>query len=94
MTHGIPVRVGPVGSSGRAGAVGAASARGTRYEIRVPGRLDERWSSWFDEFTIRADPDGSTTITGSVVDQSALHGVLTRVRDLGLELLSVTQVTG
>lgn len=92
MTDGIPARTGPVGSSDRAGAVGQASTRGTRYEIRVAGRLDERWSSWFDEFTIHADPDGATTITGSVVDQSALHGVLTRVRDLGLELLSVAQI--
>lgn len=92
MTDGIPTRVSPVGSSDRADAVGAACTRGTRYDIRVAGHLDERWSAWFDDFTIRADPDGATTITGSVDDQSALHGVLTRVRDLGLELLSVTQV--
>ncbi|HEY8282213.1 MAG TPA: hypothetical protein VIG28_06995 [Leifsonia sp.] len=94
MTDAIPTCISPVGSSDRAGAVGGASTQGTRYEIRVTGHLDERWSAWFDDFAVRADPDGSTSITGSIVDQAALHGVLTRVRDLGLELLSVAQIAG
>ena len=61
------------------------------YEIRVQGRLDPRWSSWFDGFTLTAADDGTTVITGPVVDQAALHGLLQSFRDLGLPLLSVTQ---
>jgi hypothetical protein len=64
------------------------------YRIRVAGRLDARWSSWFDGFQIEADQDGSTSLTGAVADQAALHGLLTRVRDLGLELISVARETG
>jgi hypothetical protein len=64
------------------------------YRIRVAGRLDARWSSWFDGFQIRADQDGSTSLTGAVADQAALHGLLTRVRDLGLELISVAREPG
>ncbi|MCU1473691.1 hypothetical protein [Amnibacterium sp.] len=63
------------------------------YRIRVAGRLDARWSSWFDGFHLQADQDGSTSLTGAVADQAALHGLLTRVRDLGLELISVARVT-
>jgi hypothetical protein len=64
------------------------------YRIRVTGRLDEHWSSWFDEFVVCADDDGSTSLTGPVDDQAALHGLLARVRDLGLELISVNRVAG
>ena len=63
------------------------------YRIRVAGRLDQRWSSWFDGFLVCTDEDGTTSLTGSVADQAALHGLLTRVRDLGLELISVARVT-
>ena len=60
------------------------------YEIRVQGHLDDRWSAWFDGMTLVADDDGSTLISGEVTDQAALHGLIEKVRDLGLPLLSVT----
>jgi len=60
----------------------------TFYEIRVRGRLDERWLDFFDGMTV-APKDDATTISGFVADQSALHGLLERVRDFGLVLLSV-----
>ena len=60
------------------------------YEIRIQGRLAERWSSWFDGMEIAAADDGSTLIRGAVADQAALHGLIQKVRDLGLPLLSVT----
>ncbi len=62
------------------------------YEIRVQGRLDARWATWFDGFTLTPGPDGTTVITGTVLDQAALHGLLQSLRDLGLPLLSVTQL--
>lgn len=61
-----------------------------RYEIRVDGRLPARWTVWFDGFTVTTEVDGSTVIRGMVPDQAALHGLLQRVRDLGLRLISVT----
>ena len=60
-----------------------------RYEIRIQGRLDARWSAWFDGMEL-VDDDGSTLIRGQVADQAALHGLIQKVRDLGLPLLSVT----
>jgi len=63
-----------------------------RYEIRLTGRLDARWAAWFDGLTVSRDPDGTTVISGSIADQAALHGVLQRVRDLGLPLVSVTRI--
>jgi hypothetical protein len=59
------------------------------YEIRVNGVLDRRWSAWFDGLDVSSDDRGQTTIAGPVVDQAALHGLLAKVRDLGLELLEV-----
>jgi hypothetical protein len=59
------------------------------YEIRVNGVLDSRWSAWFDGLDVSSDEHGQTTIAGQVVDQAALHGLLAKVRDLGLELLEV-----
>ena len=59
------------------------------YEIRVRGVLDSRWSAWFEELRLTSDEAGQTTIAGPVADQAALHGLLAKVRDLGLELLSV-----
>jgi hypothetical protein len=59
------------------------------YEIRVQGRLDQRWSAWFDGLVISYDPDGSTVLRGPLVDEAALHGVLNKVRDLALPLLEV-----
>ena len=60
------------------------------YEIRVQGHLDRRWSAWFDGMEITAVDDGSTLIRGQVADQAALHGLIQKVRDLGLPLVSVT----
>ena len=63
-----------------------------RYEIRLTGHLDERWVAWFDGMTVSRAGDGTTVIGGPVSDQAALHGVLRRVRDLGLPLISVERV--
>jgi hypothetical protein len=62
------------------------------YEVRLEGRLDERWSSWFDGMTVDLDADGVTVVRGHVVDQAALHGLLARLRDIGLPLISVARV--
>jgi hypothetical protein len=63
-----------------------------RYEIRVKGHLGPRWAARFDGMSLTRDGDGTTVIHGPVADQAALHGLLARVRDLGIPLLSVTQV--
>ncbi|TXN30362.1 hypothetical protein [Lacisediminihabitans profunda] len=60
-----------------------------RYQIRLQGRLDESWSDWFEGFTVTNENGGTTTLTGPVIDQSALHGLLRRVGDLGVTLISV-----
>ena len=62
------------------------------YQIRVRGHLDSRWSAWFDGMTLTRESDGNTNISGPVVDQAALHGLLATLRDTGLPLVSVTQV--
>jgi hypothetical protein len=61
----------------------------TRYEIRVQGILDPDWADWFEGMQIRQEAGGRTVIAGPVVDQSALHGLLAKLRDLNLELISV-----
>ena len=61
------------------------------YRIRIAGQLDASWAAWFDGLTIALD-EGDTFLTGPVVDQAALHGLLRRVRDLGLPLVSVSPV--
>ena len=63
-----------------------------RYEIRLKGHLDSRWAAWFDGLSLTNDSDGTTVISGLVADQAALHGLLQKVRDVGLPLVSVTQV--
>ena len=63
-----------------------------RYEIRLKGHLDSRWAAWFDGLSLSNESDGTTVIGGPVADQAALHGLLQKVRDLGLPLVSVTQV--
>jgi len=63
-----------------------------RYEIRLRGRLDSRWAAWFDGLSLSSEDDGTTIIGGPVADQAALHGLLQKVRDLGLPLVSVTQI--
>ena len=62
------------------------------YQIRVKGSLDRKWSDWFDGFTITPLASEETWLTGPVADQAALHGLLAKVRDLGLPLLSVKRV--
>jgi len=59
------------------------------YQIRVSGHLDGLWTRWFEGFTFQPAGDDETTLIGPVIDQAALYGVLNRVRDLGLELISV-----
>lgn len=63
------------------------------YRIRVAGHLDEHWSPWFGDLTLTHDSDGATSVSGVVADQAQLHGLLAKVRDLGVTLLSV-QVCG
>ena len=63
-----------------------------RYEIRVAGLLDTRWAAWFDGLSLTHQSDGTTVIHGPVADQAALHGLLRKVRDTGLPLLSVNCV--
>jgi hypothetical protein len=62
------------------------------YEIRIDGHLDARWSAWFDGLSLSLETDGTTILRGPVADQAALHGLLQRVRDIGLPLLSVIHV--
>ena len=66
--------------------------RPERYEIRIKGHLASRWATWFDGMTLTAANDGTTVLEGPVVDQAALHGLLHKVRDIGLPLLSITQI--
>ncbi len=76
---------------------GTQSPRGSQhefgtYEIRLTGHLDNRWAAWFDHLSLSHASDGTTVLRGPVVDQAALHGLLQKVRDLGLPLVSVAQV--
>jgi hypothetical protein len=63
------------------------------YEIRLKGHLDERWIEWFEGLAITLEEDGNTLLTGVVIDQAALHGLLKKVRDLGMPLLSINFVS-
>lgn len=62
------------------------------YEIRIKGRIDKRWAAWFDGLTVTNTEDGETVLVGPVIDQTALHGLLAKVRDLNLPLLSVRRI--
>ena len=64
-----------------------------RYEIRLKGHLDDRWAVWFGDVVITLEDNGDTLLTGPVADQAALHGLLKKVRDLGMLLLSVNFVS-
>ena len=62
------------------------------YQIRIEGQLGSQWADWFEGLTITPDDNGDTLLTGPVIDQAALHGLLKKVRDLGLPLLAVQRV--
>jgi hypothetical protein len=74
--------------SGRTRVDGDRNEAG-RYEIRLKGHLDSRWAAWFDGLSLTHQSDGTTVIHGPVADQAALHGLLQKVRDVGLPLVSV-----
>ena len=62
------------------------------YQIRIKGQLDPGWTDWFEGLVVTMEEDGNTLLTGSVIDQAALHGLLKKLRDLGLPLISVSPV--
>ncbi len=62
------------------------------YEIRVTGHLDDSWSEWFEDLRLTREANGETVLSGPIADQAALHGLLVKVRDLGLLLLAVNRV--
>jgi hypothetical protein len=62
------------------------------YQIRIKGHLGQQWTDWFDGLSITQEEDGNTLLNGSVIDQAALHGILEKIRDLGIPLLSVNSV--
>ena len=64
----------------------------TVYQIRIKGHLGSQWAEWFEGLTITLEEDGNTLLTGTAVDQAALHGILKKIRDLGMPLLSVNSV--
>ena len=80
--------------SRKAATRGASTLGGTppQYVIRVKGHLQDRWTTWFDGMSLAMESDGTTTIHGPVVDQAALHGLLQKLRDVGIPLISLTQV--
>jgi hypothetical protein len=66
-------------------------AEGQIYQIRVKGHLDDSWSEWFEGLNVTHEKDGATVLTGPITDQPALYGLLIKIRDLGLTLLSVSR---
>ena len=70
----------------------AGPAEPAHYELRVQGVLDPRWSAWFEGLRVTSEQAGQTILAGPVADQAALHGLLAKVRDLGLPLLSVRRI--
>lgn len=65
----------------------------TVYQFRIKGHLGQQWMNWFEGLVITFEEDGNTLLSGAVVDQSALHGILKKIRDLGMPLLSITSFT-
>lgn len=78
--------------AGDGSSVAARLAGTVHYEIRIDGLLDQRWSTWFDRLRLTRQPGGVTVIVGPIADQTALHGLLAKVRDLGLPLISVRRI--
>jgi hypothetical protein len=64
----------------------------SQYEIRVNGRLDSRWTAWFEGLSLTTEDDGTTVIRGPVVDQAALHGLLHKLRDIGIPIVSLARL--
>ena len=64
----------------------------TNYHIRVKGHLDKKWADWFEGFVMTSRGDDETLLSGAVMDQAALHGLLTKIRDLGLVLITVESI--
>lgn len=62
------------------------------YEIKIEGHLDSHWDDWFEDFQLSYDQEDNTMLTGTLTDQAALHGLLVKIRDLGLTLLSVARL--
>lgn len=62
------------------------------YQIRIKGHLSHQWTDWFEGLTITLEDEGNTLLTGPVIDQAALHGLLKKVRDLGMPLISVNRI--
>ena len=69
-----------------------APDEGAHYRIRLRGTVPPSWSGWFSDFTILPEANGDTTLTGPVTDQAALHGLISRIRDLGITLIAVERV--
>ena len=67
-------------------------AQPTSYEIRVAGHLPPEWADWFEGLAITLEEDGDTVLTGPVIDQAALYGLLKKVRDLGMSLISISPI--
>ena len=86
-SYGRPQEEGPVNRN-----PGTDATRPMVYQIRIKGHLGPRWNEWFGGLTITLEDNGDTLITGPVADQAALHGLLKRVRDLGIPLISVSPV--
>lgn len=72
-------------------ADGSTNEAALRYEIRVRGHLAARWSAWFDGLSLTHQSDGTTVISGPIADQAALHGLLQKLRDAGIPLISISQ---
>jgi hypothetical protein len=70
------------------------SGESTVYQIRIKGHLGREWTDWFEGLTITLDDNGETLLTGPVVDQATLHGLLKKIRDLGMPLVSVSPLEG
>jgi hypothetical protein len=70
----------------------SASDAPADYELRIERHIDDRWAQWFGDLTLTREPDGTTTLRGRIADQAALHGILNKIRDLGMVLLSVQAV--
>ncbi|MDA3938204.1 MAG: hypothetical protein PF693_02700 [Spirochaetia bacterium] len=68
------------------------SNKSKNYQIRITGHLDDDWSDWFGNMKISLENNGDTIVSGPVVDQAALHGLLRKIRDLGMPLISVNQI--